>query len=65
MFKYKYILLSVAALVFTTSCNDFLDEMPDNRTEINTAEKVAKILVSAYPNGSNIKICEFYSYNRS
>ncbi len=63
MFRYKYILLSVAALALTSSCDDFLDEMPDNRTELDTPEKITKVLVSAYPDASNIKMCEFYSDN--
>ena len=37
--------------------------MPDNRTEIDTPEKITKLLVSAYPDASNAKICEFYSDN--
>ena len=62
MFKKLYILLSASALLFT-SCNDFLDVMPDNRTELDTPEQISKILVSAYPDASNAKICEFYSDN--
>jgi len=38
----------VLLLVFT-SCNKYLEENPDNRAEINTVEKVAGLLVSAYP----------------
>ena len=40
--------IAVAAAMTLTSCDDFLDKMPDNRTEINSAEKVTKLLVSAY-----------------
>ena len=40
-------LLSCGALF--SSCNKYLDENPDNRAEINTVEKVAGLLVSAYP----------------
>lgn len=39
-------LLSLFAL---TACNDYLDKLPDDRAEVNTAEKVEKLLVSAYP----------------
>lgn len=39
-------LLSLFAL---TACNDYLDKLPDDRAQINTAEKVEKLLVSAYP----------------
>ena len=41
--------LLVAAGLTLVSCDDFLDKMPDDRAEINTAEKVTKLLVSAYP----------------
>lgn len=48
--KNKNIFISALALVFAlTSCNDWLDVMPDNRAEVDTAEKVRKLLVSAYP----------------
>ena len=44
---YKVVLLSAVA-VLPLSCNKFLDEMPDNRTELDTPDKIAQILVSAY-----------------
>lgn len=49
--KFKYILFSsVLALGTLTSCNDFLDKMPDNRTTVDTEDKVKELLVSAYFN---------------
>ena len=33
----------------TSSCNDFLDKLPDNRTELDTEQKITKLLISAYP----------------
>ena len=46
----KYIIMaSVAALAIgLSSCSNFLDELPDNRTELNE-NNVGKILLSAYP----------------
>ncbi len=42
---------SVLALGWLTSgCNSFLDEQPDNRTEIDTEDKLTALLVTAYPN---------------
>ena len=35
-------------LVFT-SCDDILDESPDNRTEIDSLDKISELLVNAYP----------------
>jgi len=46
-----------------SSCSNFLDEMPDNRTELTTEESITKILVSAYPETTNCHIGEFYSDN--
>jgi tetratricopeptide (TPR) repeat protein len=48
--KNKYIikLVAVALVVCGVSCNEFLDELPDNRTETNTPDKVTKLLTSAY-----------------
>ena len=41
---------SVLALGWLTSgCNSFLDEQPDNRTEIDTEDKLTALLVTAYP----------------
>lgn len=40
--------VAVAAGVMV-SCSDKLDEVPDNRTEIDTQEKVALLLTSGYP----------------
>lgn len=46
-----------------TSCNDFLDKMPDNRTVIDTEQKVISILTSAYPTSTYIYVAETSSDN--
>ena len=47
----KYIALSFIALGLSlTSCNDYLDKLPDDRAELDTNDKVTKFLVSAYVN---------------
>lgn len=57
-------LVLTASLGLTTvSCNGFLDEMPDNRTELNTDQKIAKLLVSAYADVSPNELFELYSDN--
>lgn len=64
--KYRNVLYTtlISALCLgTTSCSDFLDEMPDNRTELTTEESITKVLVSAYPMTTNCHIGEFYSDN--
>ena len=55
--------IAVAAAMTLTSCDDFLDKMPDNRTEINSAEKVTKLLVSAYSESNTNYLCEMASDN--
>ncbi|MDR1882360.1 MAG: RagB/SusD family nutrient uptake outer membrane protein [Prevotella sp.] len=49
--KLSYFRMFVIAglLSITASCNDYLDEIPDNRTEIDTPEKVALLLTGSYP----------------
>ena len=60
----KYIGLSVIAVgLGLTSCNDFLDKMPDSRAEIDTNEKVALLLTSAYPQTNSIVMAEMSSDN--
>ena len=60
----KYIGLSVIALSMAlVSCNDFLDKLPDNRTEANTEEKIQKLLVAAYPTHDHMAFTEYASDN--
>ena len=63
MKKNKLYILSVAfsALALTTSCDSFLDKLPDDRAEVNTSEKVTSLLVSAYPTTSSNMILEYSS----
>ena len=64
--KYKNVLYTAVISTLClgiTSCSDFLDEMPDNRTELTTEESITKVLVSAYPMTTNCHIGEFYSDN--
>ena len=47
-----FLLAGVVCLSFAatlSSCESELDEVPDNRTEIDTPEKVQLLMVSAYP----------------
>lgn len=55
-------LLSVSLLAFS-SCSDFLDTLPDSRTEINGTDKIGPLLVSAYPTSLPILIGEMSSDN--
>ena len=51
----KYLGLSIIAVgLALTSCDDFLDKMPDKRAEVNTVEKVNLLLTSAYASHNSI-----------
>lgn len=60
---YKYLALSAFALMSLASCNDYLDTLPDDRAEIQTADQVKDLLASAYPNYNNNTIMELMSDN--
>lgn len=62
MKKIKITLLLVI-LISLSSCEDFLSEKPDNRTEINTPAKISEVLVNAYPQMSYFDIAETMSDN--
>ena len=47
--KIYSILAVLPILLLVQGCNKYLDQEPDNRTTINSVEKVAQLLVSAYP----------------
>lgn len=60
----KYIMLSLGAVLLTTSCSDsFLDKNPDERTAIDSKDKVISLMVDAYPSSNPAFICEFSSDN--
>lgn len=46
-----------------SSCNDFLDTMPDKRTDVDTPDKVRDLLLSAYPTLHPTLMFEFMSDN--
>lgn len=61
----RIILLAGCAVMFAfglLSCADFLDELPDNRTELNPSD-VDKVLLSAYPTTTMCEIAEMSSDN--
>lgn len=47
--KYTWSIIGLSALLATSSCNKFLDKNPDNRTELDSPEKIALLLGTAYP----------------
>ena len=64
--KTKYLFLALSAGAVATlfsACGEFLDELPDNRAELDSPEKIYKLLVSAYPDRTYVRMCEFSSDN--
>ena len=55
--------MAVAMGLGLTACDDFLDKLPDNRTEANTEEKIQKLLVAAYPTHDHMLVTEYSSDN--
>ena len=61
--KYSTWFGATAMLLMISSCDGFLDKMPDNRTELDNNEKVLQLLVSAYSTGTYVQITELMSDN--
>ncbi len=57
------IVCTLTATIALSSCNDFLDTMPDNRMEVNDNEEVRGLLVSAYPNINPMAMLEYRTDN--
>lgn len=64
MNKYiKYAFALALPTVALSSCDDYLDTMPDNRATIDSEDKIKSLLVSAYPNNEFSMVCEMSSDN--
>lgn len=53
----------LALAIATAGCNKFLEKEPDNRAKLNSPEKVAQLLGTAYPRGSYLPFTECISDN--
>jgi len=61
--KIKVIITLAVALFSMSSCEKYLDEEPDMRTDINSVQKISSLLVSAYPNRNYLTFAEAASDN--
>ena len=59
----KKILISILTVTLFASCDSYLDTVPDNRMDIDNADKISKMLVSAYSVNSPVMIAELSSDN--
>ena len=57
------VLLFGLGLLSLSSCNEFLDKLPDDRAEVNTFEKVTQLVSSAYATASPGFLMEWSSDN--
>lgn len=57
-----YTTLGIAALGFS-GCEKYLEKVPDNRSALNTPEKVTQVLVNAYPKAVYSAFCEAMTDN--
>ena len=55
--------LLLMCFVVTTGCDSYLDELPDNRMELTSIEKVNKLLTTAYMTHSSMLVTEYMSDN--
>jgi len=53
----------VVFLLSFCSCNDYLEKMPDDRTIIDSPEKIGELLTFAYPNQNHQMFCYAMSDN--
>ena len=63
MKKLKLTLSLLILVGLSSSCDDFLSEVPDNRTQLDTPEKISEILVNAYPESNYMEFAETMSDN--
>lgn len=63
MKKYIYYILMSVLFLGISACSDYLETVPDNRTTLDSPEKIQELLVNAYPTASYVHITEFMSDN--
>jgi len=61
--KKLYIYLIALSIFSTAGCKKYLDQAPDQRTQVNSVEKVAELLTSAYNEANYIAFTESASDN--
>ncbi|MEO8238622.1 MAG: RagB/SusD family nutrient uptake outer membrane protein [Flavobacterium sp.] len=57
------IIPALLLLISISSCDEFLSETPDNRTQVDTQEKISELLVNAYPNACYMEFAETMTDN--
>ncbi len=55
--------IGLLAGLFFVNCSGFLDETPDNRTKIDSVDKVGEVVTLAYPQSSHFQFTDIMSDN--
>jgi starch-binding outer membrane protein, SusD/RagB family len=63
--NFKIFTAALVLSVLSSSCDKYLDTVPDNRIILDTPEKIGEMLTSAYPKGNYAPFCEIMSDNVS
>lgn len=63
MKRYIYIVIIIVISSIVVSCDSFLDVMPDNRTMLDSPQKIKDLLVTSYPRVNYSLICELSADN--
>lgn len=63
MLKNKFYILIFIISLSLTGCDDYLSELPDNRTIIDSPEKISALITGAYPDGNYMLMAELMSDN--
>ncbi|PUZ30140.1 SusD family protein [Chitinophaga costaii] len=61
--KKHILIIPAVVLLFSTSCKKYLDQAPDQRTQLNTVQKVSEILGTAYTQADYATFAEAASDN--
>jgi hypothetical protein len=60
---YSVFSVIIIAGILLSSCDEYLDKTPDNRTSIDIPNDVSELLVNAYPNATYFGFCHTMSDN--
>lgn len=63
MKKYYITPFAIGVCTLFSSCNDYLDKLPDNRMSFDSPQEASMVLVTAYPETHPAYLLEMYSDN--
>lgn len=63
MKKLNILFIAFGMLALLSSCDDYLDKLPDDRASLDTEEKITQFLISCYGTRNNAYVQEYSSDN--